>query len=654
MCRRCLVLLAAAAFGSLPGGSSAQQPVPISAQIVVSNEVSRNEHEPATARDAAGRFLVVWADGPASSDGSARVLRGRIYDSSGAPRTDAFDISKSTEPARHQQPRICAAAGGGFVVVWVREVRSQDGGLQRTIRASRVGLDGPSSPQPFVISSLEEQFANSPALACDDAGGFVAVWEGGTDRFKIRARRYDAADEPAGPALDVSSEELYSEYAPSVAMRPDRGFVVTWRRRNEIAARLYGSDDTPLGPAFIVEADAGSTIVSKRDADPRVATDAHGGFVIAWTDVSAGCVPSYSSNGCSPPPGRDGSGDGVYARRFDPDGQPAGSSFAVPLSTVAHQGDPDLAMDLAGNFVVSWTTRRACAHYYLSCYSLDCWTGCSRWTFPTDPPREGVLGQVFLSDGTRHGQPFEVSPLRGARGPQGKVALAPQGGHFIVVWGQLQQNQEDASDVLARLYQATGLPELPPTPTPTPPPTQTATPIQTATPSPTPLAEGDLSFLGPHSAVSGHELLVPIVFDAGDRPLGSYAVNVTWDPALLELLRVEGGSTPEFSQTPLYEALDGATVHVAGSNGSSVDTPRGVVSLAVMVFRALGEGGSGELSFVSASLQDTAAEPYAAIQPLPGWVMVQSAVAAPGTGLVAALLLLSAAALLRRRRGGAA
>ena len=51
---------------------------------------------------------------------------------------------------------------------------------------------------------------------------------------------------------------------------------------------------------------------------------------------------------------QDGSGDGVFGQRFDASGERRGSEFQVDTYTVHHQFFPEVASDAAGNFVVVW------------------------------------------------------------------------------------------------------------------------------------------------------------------------------------------------------------------------------------------------------------------------------------------------------------
>ena len=74
-------------------------------------------------------------------------------------------------------------------------------------------------------------------------------------------------------------------------------------------------------------------------AGPAVASEADGGFVVAWySDESAGSDTSTS----------------VQARRFAVDGTPLGPELQVNSTTVGLQWMPAVAARPDGSFVVAW------------------------------------------------------------------------------------------------------------------------------------------------------------------------------------------------------------------------------------------------------------------------------------------------------------
>ena len=78
-----------------------------------------------------------------------------------------------------------------------------------------------------------------------------------------------------------------------------------------------------------------------------VALDASGDFVVTWT--------SYGQDGGGNGYGAGVNGEnGVYARRFNSDGSAGGNEFKVNTFTANNQQHSQVAMDAAGDFVVTW------------------------------------------------------------------------------------------------------------------------------------------------------------------------------------------------------------------------------------------------------------------------------------------------------------
>ena len=99
-----------------------------------------------------------------------------------------------------------------------------------------------------------------------------------------------------------------------------------------VFARRFSSAGAPLASEFQV-----NTSTTNIQRGPSVAADAGGHFVVAWQDSA-----------------RDGSGYGVFARRFSSAGAPLAGEFQVNTYTAGDQLDPSVAADGDGHFVVAW------------------------------------------------------------------------------------------------------------------------------------------------------------------------------------------------------------------------------------------------------------------------------------------------------------
>jgi hypothetical protein len=70
---------------------------------------------------------------------------------------------------------------------------------------------------------------------------------------------------------------------------------------------------------------------------PAVTALTDGGYVVTWTSL-----------------GQDGSGYGIYAQRYDADGNAVGVEVRVNTTTTGEQYDPAVAALSDGGYIVTW------------------------------------------------------------------------------------------------------------------------------------------------------------------------------------------------------------------------------------------------------------------------------------------------------------
>jgi hypothetical protein len=143
-----------------------------------------------------------------------------------------------------------------------------------------------------------------------------------------------------------------------------------------------------------------------------VAADDAGDFVVTWT---AG--------------GQDGSGTGVYARRYNAAGVAQGGEFRVNATTADDQQYGRVAADADGDFVVAWASAAQ------------------------DGSGRGIYAQRFSAAGAKVGGEFQVNQVTAGEQFAPSVA-ADDGGGFVVTWTGAQDG--DLFGVFARAYDAGG------------------------------------------------------------------------------------------------------------------------------------------------------------------------------------------------------
>ncbi len=214
---------------------------------------------------------------------------------------------------------VAIGADGGFLVVW------SDNGQ---IRARR--FDAAGHPRGGEITVNAGETSRSPGVAASPTGESMVVWLDAEDLF---ARVYGADGQPLGAAFRIGSDSGGPQGSPAIVANAERGFLVAWRDAGNTRTRRFSPQGTPLGE----EAAFGLT-----ESGFRLAASPAGGYALAWT-VANGFLQTD-----------------VQARRLDALGQPAGQPFAVSAIGFSrlpgYHGDPVPVFHADGGVSVVWTT----------------------------------------------------------------------------------------------------------------------------------------------------------------------------------------------------------------------------------------------------------------------------------------------------------
>ncbi|MCW5600131.1 hypothetical protein [Nitrosomonas sp.] len=293
---------------------------------------------PSTAALTDGGFIVCWQSYNQNGDGFFDVYAQR-YDASGVARGDEFRINTKANHTDNQRiPSIAALADGGFVVSW--ESYNQDGdGLG--VYARHYAANGEAQGGEFLINTVIADNQSNPSVAALADGGFVVTWNSYNqdgNEFGIYAQRYAASGAELGREFLVNTTTASSQINPSITALADGGFVVSWASHGQdgdsygIFAQRYDSVGEVQGAEFLV-----NTTTASHQMAPSITAFIDGGFVVTWN--------SYN---------QDGSGYGVYAQRYDANGAELGREFRINTATASDQVGRSTAALTDGGFVVTW------------------------------------------------------------------------------------------------------------------------------------------------------------------------------------------------------------------------------------------------------------------------------------------------------------
>jgi hypothetical protein len=353
----------------------------------------------------------------------ASASRGQV-----SPNGPEFQVNTYTTGLQ-QYPAVASDARGNFVVAWQSYGAGTD--QDASIQLQRFGASGAPLGGEFQVNTYTTGPQSYPALAMDDQGDFILVWESdystGTDNsHSVQARLFAAAGTPLGPEFQVNTYTFGRQAHPAVAMTGPSIFVVVWSSYGSsgsdttsysIQGRRFGADGVPQGPQFQV-----NTYTTDYQVFPAVAAGAESSFVVVWQ--SAGSF------------GTDPRSFSIQGQRIAADGTFLGSQFQVNGYTTSFQLWPAIAADGGGNFVVVWTS-----------YGSN----------GSDSSHYSIQAQLYAADGEPVGPEFEVNSYTSNTQQLARVAVAPQG-NFVVTWESYGSPGNDAvaASIQAQIFDGSG------------------------------------------------------------------------------------------------------------------------------------------------------------------------------------------------------
>ncbi|HEX6684126.1 MAG TPA: hypothetical protein VF062_15085 [Candidatus Limnocylindrales bacterium] len=300
---------------------------------------------PDVAVDNSGNAVVTWlhdADGNGVYNIYASYLNasGTI---TGTVRVNADADGQQMYPAVAIDPD--GGAGGGFVVVWEDRRTSPS-----HVRAAGFASIGTKRYEVQVSATTKATGANAlPDVGVDSAANAYIVWQedkDGNDYYQIALRVLTPGGGNKVSQKAANSEGDLQQADPSIAVNANGDFVVAWRGDQTGALRAYFRTFNSATTALIADRRAIADTEATGEplgtqTEPKAGIDDQGNVVIAWMEAGyAGSEP--------------------WARGFSRTGNPAGKFPPARMSvfTTNKQADISLAVHPYGEFSVGYTDDR--------------------------------------------------------------------------------------------------------------------------------------------------------------------------------------------------------------------------------------------------------------------------------------------------------
>ncbi len=291
-------------------------------------------------------------------------------------------------------PAVASAPDGSFfVVAWVSVPigsPAQDGSGSGVYAQMYDGTGTPMGVE-FLVNTTTASNQGNPSVAAWNSG-FVVTWESpDSDSGGVFAKRYDDVGAVTTAQFQVNSNSTGLQRRPDVAADNTGAFVICFEDRPaatyDVLCRRYDAAAVAQGIAT-----ANATVLGDQQL-PSVGRASNGSFVVTWQAAND----------------QDGSGIGVYFRRFDSAGVQLTAETLVNGTTSGNQSQPAVFVNASGEFIIGWSSD------------------------DVDGASTAVVARRYSTVGVALGSEFQVNTF--TAGAQNNPAIALNGdGDALIAW----------------------------------------------------------------------------------------------------------------------------------------------------------------------------------------------------------------------------
>jgi len=236
--------------------------------------------KPAIASDGAGGAIVAWED---SRSAATNVYAQRV-DANGARLWPMDGVAVCASPRGGLGfPTVAADGVGGAIIAW-----EDHRGTSADVYAQRIGASGAiqwADNGVALCAAAGDQI--QPAMASDDSGGVIVVWESHPNPGSTEV---DAQHVQPSGALSWGADGVTLCGAPGRPSRPTLvadghgGAIVTWEDTRGGTSDVYAQRVNGAGTSQWTAQGVAVSTADKDQAAPRLVPDGAGGVIITWED----------------------------------------------------------------------------------------------------------------------------------------------------------------------------------------------------------------------------------------------------------------------------------------------------------------------------------------------------------------------------------
>ncbi len=313
-------------------------PEPVGEEFRLNEFNERSQDGPHVSMQPDGAFRVSWS-GPVRVTTRPEIIK-RRFDAAGQPQVGDQKVGQTVDNLQILA-RGAVRADGGYVVAWeARGVTNET----FNILARHFDANGQALTPVTQINQFDASAQRRASVAVNDGGDQVIAWQSsgqdGSD-WGIFARCMSFAGD-GGDEFLVNQTTEGGQARPRVAMADDGRFAIVWQDNMGMSSvsyqrsmiRLYDQHCQPLTDELQVnQFDEGIQDL------PDIAIDGHGVYVVVWHSF----MPEFEDQG-------------IYGRRVNAQGQFVGDEFKISQEVEAFQDFPAVTGMPDGGFMVAWET----------------------------------------------------------------------------------------------------------------------------------------------------------------------------------------------------------------------------------------------------------------------------------------------------------
>lgn len=302
-----------------------------SGEIQLNSQTVNDQKDADVAFIGSDKVAAVWNS--YLQDGSSGTIVANIFDASGNALGEEFIVNQTTTD-NQRLPDIAADANGNFMIVW-----EGSGQFQEDIFGRIYDSNGQGITDEFVINDFRDNRQMCPAVAANDEGRFLVVWESEnvTENLLMRSicgKFYGKNGEQLSSEFTINSNVTRCRY-PDAVVLDDNGAIVTWVRESTTQS-IYKQKIQPDGSIPYLDCRVDSQSFSSL-TEPRIAAEKNGYYAIVWDSHQI----TYEQ-------------DDVYIVRYHWSDAAMHDPTIINSSTIGAQQKPDIAMSPEGLTLVVW------------------------------------------------------------------------------------------------------------------------------------------------------------------------------------------------------------------------------------------------------------------------------------------------------------